>query len=115
MFGAPDLSCGCGNCYRARSIDPPYSDGRYRAMTRIRTSLALGLLLLAALVPTASHAADAVFPPGVRVGLVPIEGLAPASDFTGFITGDQKVKVGLAELPEAAFSSVDAALKDNKT
>jgi len=83
-------------------------------MTRIRTLLAIGLLMLAFLAPAPSFAADATFPPGVRVGLVPIAGLAPATNFIGFVSGDQKVKVGLAELPETAFSSVDAAVRDNK-
>ncbi|MBY0381431.1 MAG: hypothetical protein K2W78_05905, partial [Xanthobacteraceae bacterium] len=84
-------------------------------MIRTRTTLALGLLVLASLVPAASYAAEATFPPGGRVGLVPIAGLAPATDFIGFTSSDEKVKVGLAELPEAAFSSVDSAVKENKT
>ena len=43
-------------------------------------------------------AADPVFPPGVRVGLTPLVGLAPAKAFTGFETEDQSVKVLVAEL-----------------
>lgn len=83
-------------------------------MTKNWISLAFGLLAMAALVP-AAHAADATYPPGVRVGLVPIEGLKPSTDFVGFVSDDKKVRVGLAEIPEAAFAAVEAAVKDNKT
>lgn len=44
-------------------------------------------------------AADPVFPSGARVGLVPAEGLAVAKEFLGFQSEDQKVKVGVAEIP----------------
>lgn len=62
-----------------------------------------------------AFAADAVFPPGARVGLVPAEGLAVAKEFLGFESEDQKVKVGLAEIPPAAFEAVETALKEGKT
>jgi hypothetical protein len=60
-------------------------------------------------------AADAVFPPGARVGLVPAEGLAVAKEFLGFEAEDQKIKVGVAEIPPAAFEAVETALKEGKT
>lgn len=64
---------------------------------------------------SAAFAADAVFPPGARVGLVPAEGLAVAKEFLGFESADQKIKVGLAEIPPAAFEAVETALKEGKT
>ncbi len=59
-------------------------------------------------------AADAVFPPGARVGLVPAEGLGVAKEFLGFESEDQKTKVGLAEIPPAAFEAVEAAVKEGR-
>jgi hypothetical protein len=59
-------------------------------------------------------AADPVFPPGSRVGLVPPEGVSVARDFTGFVSADQSIRIGLAEIPPTAYETVDAALKDGK-
>lgn len=58
-----------------------------------------------------AFAADAVFPKGGRVGLVPIEGLVPAVNFPGFQATDQRVKVVVTELPKDAFAKVEAAFK----
>lgn len=66
-------------------------------------------LLFAAIGP--AFAADPVFPPGIRVGMVPLVGLAPAKTFTGFETEDQSVKVLVAELPAEAYGEVMNALK----
>jgi hypothetical protein len=60
-----------------------------------------------------AFAADPVFPPGVRIGVAPLVGLAPAKTFTGFETSDQGVKVLMTELPAAAFAEVDNAFKNN--
>lgn len=59
-------------------------------------------------------AADPVFPSGARVGLVPAEGLAAAKEFLGFQSEDQKVKVGVAEIPPEAFATVENAAKEGK-
>jgi hypothetical protein len=58
-------------------------------------------------------AADPLFPPGARVGITPLVGLAPAKTFTGFETEDQSVKVLIAELPAAAYGEVMNAFKTN--
>ncbi len=58
-------------------------------------------------------AADPVYPSGVRVGLTPLIGLAPAKAFVGFETEDQSVKVLVAELPAAAYGEVESAFKAN--
>jgi hypothetical protein len=60
-----------------------------------------------------AFAADPVYPPGVRVGMVPLVGLAPAKTFTGFETEDHGVKVLVTELPAAAFGEVETAFKTN--
>jgi hypothetical protein len=67
-------------------------------------------LLIAALGP--ALAADAVFPPGTRVGVTPLVGLVGARTFVGFETEDHSVKVVVAELPAAAYGEVANAFKD---
>jgi hypothetical protein len=72
-------------------------------------------LLLAAAIALALtaplHAADPVYPPGSRIGLVPLEGLQQVKGTFSFENPDAAVKVVLAELPPAAFSSIDEGLK----
>jgi hypothetical protein len=68
-------------------------------------------LFSAALSP--AFAADPVYPPGVRIGMAPLVGLAPAKAFTGFETEDQSVKVLIAELPAAAYNEIKTAFKAN--
>lgn len=75
-------------------------------------ALALPLAALSATFRPA-FAADPVFPPGVRIGIAPLVGLAPAKTFTGFETSDQGVKVLMTELPAQAFTEVDTAFKTN--
>jgi hypothetical protein len=58
-------------------------------------------------------AAEAVFPPGVRVGMVPLVGLSRAKTFIGFETEDESVKVLVAELPPEAYGEVMNAFKAN--
>ena len=65
-------------------------------------------------VSVAAHAADVVFPPSSRVGIVPLEGLAVSKEFLGFDTDDKSVKVGIAEIPPAAFEAVETAFKEGK-
>lgn len=62
-----------------------------------------------------AFAADPTFPPGSRIGVVPIEGLVPAKGFSGFVTSDNGVKVLIAELPAAAYSEVENAFKSGST
>lgn len=74
----------------------------------------LGQLLAWALVLTAlspAFAADPVYPPGLRIGIVPIEGLVVSKTFPGFETADHGVKVLIAELPAAAYGEVQNAFK----
>ncbi len=77
-------------------------------MMRIRFLSALALFAVT-LCP--AFAADTVFPPGIRVGLTPLVGLAPSKTFLGFETQDHSVKVLLAELPAAAYTEVSNTFK----
>ncbi|CCE03361.1 hypothetical protein [Bradyrhizobium sp. STM 3809] len=60
-----------------------------------------------------AKAADAIFPPGVRIGLAPLVGLAKAKTFPGFETEDGSVKVLLTELPAKAYGEVKNAFTAN--
>src|SRR5476651_896749 len=80
-------------------------------MKPIRLSFVVALLIVA-LCP-AAFAADPVFPPGGRVGMTPLVGLARAKSFVGFETDDQSVKVLVAELPAEAYGEVMNAFKAN--
>lgn len=68
----------------------------------------------ALLASAAAQAADATFPPGSRVGIVPLDGLKPSTEFVGFESDNKSMKIGLAEIPEEAFTTVEAAIKDGK-
>ena len=76
--------------------------------------LRLFAVTTALIVSVAAHAADAVFPPSSRVGIVPLDGLTVAPDFLGFENADKTVKIGIAEIPPAAFTSVETAFKEGK-
>jgi hypothetical protein len=79
-------------------------------MKLIRIVFALAMLVCAA---GSAHADDPVFPPGLRVGMVPLVGLGPAKKFAGFESEDESVKVLMAELPAEAYGEVMNALKAN--
>ena len=79
-------------------------------MKPLRYFAAVALLVAAT---CAARAADPVFAPGARVGLVPLVGLVKAKGFIGFETEDHGVKVLMADLPEAAYGEVSNAFKAN--
>ena len=58
-----------------------------------------------------AFAADLVFLPGSRIGLVPLIGLSPAKAFSGFETEDHSVRVLMAELPAAAYREVELSVQ----
>jgi hypothetical protein len=83
-------------------------------MKLIRLPSAAALLLASLLTCLAgvsgpAVAADAIFPPGSRIGLAPLVGLVPAKTFTGFETEDHGVKVLTTELPADAYNEVKNA------
>jgi hypothetical protein len=79
-------------------------------MKHIRLLSAITLFLIAI---GPALAAEPVFPPGNRVGMVPLVGLVRAKTFVGFETEDGSVKVLVAELPATAYSEVMNAFKAN--
>jgi hypothetical protein len=80
-------------------------------MTSIRRIFAAAIFVFTA--TTLAQAADPVFPPGARVGMVPLVGLVRAKTFIGFETEDQDVKVVVADLPPDAYNEVVNAFKAN--
>lgn len=79
-------------------------------MKLTRPLAALALLVAAAL---PALAADAVYPPGLRLGMVPLVGLNTAKTFPGFESEDGSVKVLITELPPAAYGEVVGAFNAN--
>ncbi len=53
------------------------------------------------------------FPPGLRLGMVPLVGLNTAKTFPGFESEDGNVKVLITELPPAAYGEVVSAFNAN--
>src|SRR5882762_10730097 len=83
-------------------------------MKLLRYFAAVALIVAAnSTVFSSAFAADAVFPPGARVGLTPLVGLNKARAFIGFETEDQGVKVLIADLPAEAYGEVANAFKAN--
>jgi len=70
--------------------------------------LAAGAVSAALLMPAA--AADAVFPPGSRLGLVPAPGLEAAAAFPGFEDAQHGVFVRLVALPGGAFDTIEKTM-----
>jgi len=62
------------------------------------------VLLLAAPV---ARAADPVYPPGSRVGLVPPDGMMPSHNFQGFEDPDNKALIYITALPAAAYPELE--------
>jgi hypothetical protein len=71
------------------------------------------LLVSLSLAGTAS-ANDLVYPPGSRIGLVPLDGITPLKDGAGFENPDNNLTVTFREMPLSAFDSIEAALKERK-
>jgi hypothetical protein len=79
--------------------------------------LRLTTTLLALAAATAALAADPVFPPGSRIGLVPPKNMKPARGVAGFQDPATGAAIVTVEMPAEAFQSVaagfaDAALKN---
>src|SRR5882724_329858 len=86
-----------------RPYFPPHDRRRMAAMTRYRALLVLMLALLAA----PAFAADAVFPPGSRIGIAPPEGVVLSKNFFGFEDAEKNVAIVLVTLPPEAYADLD--------
>lgn len=68
------------------------------------------VVAIACLTATVSFAADAVFPTGSRLGLVPPDGLEPSETFRGFEDRTNNVAILLVEMPAQAQREVEKAM-----
>ena len=81
--------------------------------TRTLTSLAAAVFAVLASAPIgaiAAQAAEAVFPVGSRVGLVPPAGMAPSSNFVGFQDAENNTIILVAAFPAEAFAALDKSM-----
>jgi hypothetical protein len=76
-------------------------------MPSLRPLLAV-LLLALALLP--ARAADAIYPPGSRIGLAPPSGLVTSKTFFGYEDPDNNVAIMLVALPVQAYADLDRAM-----
>lgn len=67
---------------------------------------AFAVLVWASVAP----AADAIFPTGSRVGLVPPPGMTPSRNFAGFEDAQNEAAILLAAFPAEAFSALDKSM-----
>ncbi|MEA2980660.1 MAG: hypothetical protein QOF09_2483, partial [Alphaproteobacteria bacterium] len=79
-----------------------------KTLRLLARAVSSGLVLAALLTPAA--AADAVFPVGSRLGLVPPPGLAPATGFLGFEDQQKSVYIRLVALPADAFPEIEKTM-----
>ncbi len=67
--------------------------------------------LAAAALAAPVWAADPIFPPGSRIGLVPPGAMAASTTFPGFADQDKDAAIMLGVLPAAAFSQLERTLE----
>jgi hypothetical protein len=80
--------------------------------TALRSILAATLALL--LLAGAAIANEVVYPPGSRIGLVPLSGIIPLKSGAGFENPDNNLLVTFREMPASAYEAIDAAVKERK-
>lgn len=68
-------------------------------------SIAAALGFMALIVP--AGAADAIFPTGSRIGLVPPDGMAPSPTFQGFADAQKGAAILIVTLPAEAYGSLE--------
>ena len=95
---------------RRPTIERPLCKPGRIFMKPLRYVAAVALVVAAT---CSARAADPVFAPGARIGVVPLVGLVKAKSFIGFETEDQGVKVLMADLPAEAYGEVANAFKAN--
>src|SRR5262249_28662519 len=65
------------------------------------------ILILVLLLGLPAEAADPVFPPGSRIGLVPPPGMVPSTVFQGFEDRERNAAIVLLELAGDAFAEIE--------
>lgn len=80
-------------------------------LLRLAAALALAALLAAANAGPAA-AAEPVFPPASRVGLVPPPDFVPSPRFAGFIHNDKQISIVLNEFPGYALEAIEKQIAE---
>jgi hypothetical protein len=86
---------------KAGTIEPKPACG-----TRICACLAAAALALLA-ISLPARAADPIFPPGSRIGLVPPPGMVTSRTFPGFEDPDKNAAILITTLPAAAYAELE--------
>ena len=76
--------------------------------SRLRAGLAALFAVTVLALP--ARAADPVYPPGSRIGLVPPDGMAASNEFSGFADQGKDAVILLAVLPAEAFSQIEKTM-----
>ncbi len=76
--------------------------------SRLRAGLAALFAVTALALPV--QAADPVYPPGSRIGLVPPDGMAASNEFSGFADQGKDAVILLAVLPAEPFSQIEKTM-----
>jgi predicted regulator of Ras-like GTPase activity (Roadblock/LC7/MglB family) len=84
-------------------------------MTIIKSRFIAAIAMLATIIVVAlsalpAAAAEPLFPPGSRIGLVPPPGMVAAKTFPGFVDTDNKAAILITALPAGAFNEVEKTL-----
>src|SRR5262245_59165929 len=79
------------------------------AMRPIHSLLVAGAIALA-LSATPALAAEAQYPTGSRIGIVPPDGTVPSKNFFGFEDAEKQVAIILVTLPGEAYADLDKSV-----
>ncbi len=81
-----------------------------RLQARFTAWLTAAVLSTALLTAALAQTGTAQFPPGSRLGIVPPQGMTPATSFPGFEDTANNAYLRLIEMPEAAFAEMEKTL-----
>jgi hypothetical protein len=84
-------------------------------LRRLSVALFAAMFAIWAGLATLTHpaSADPVFPPGLRVGLEPPDGLTLSKQFPGFADVDRKVVLTILDLPVRAYEEIERSAFGN--
>ena len=85
---------------------------RFIRASAIAAALALVVssTVFSTVLATAAAAADAIFPPGSRVGLVPPPGMVPSKSFDGFADPEKDAAILITVLPAGAYPQFEKTM-----
>jgi hypothetical protein len=88
---------------------PSHCTSRSTRASSVAAALALivSSTVFSTILATSAIAADAIFPPGSRVGLVPPPGMVTSNTFDGFADPEKDAAILITVLPAAAYSQFE--------